>query len=132
MHYLECIALLDYLLKKLHAKDRQQVPIEALSDMFQNLQTIKQRLANEKDSLLATRLNDVMSCYASIVDVKGLTNLTGDMKEAIVSGLMELRTNICLLAYSYFTTHDFEPTDEIVKIMRSVVECAIKEGVLQC
>ena len=80
--------------------------------------------------MLRARLDDITSCYAVAKEAKGLTNLTDDMKKAFVSGINELRSAIYLLAYSYFQVNDFEPTPQIIPIMRSVVQCAIERGVL--
>ena len=130
MHYLECIQMLDYLLGKLHAKERVQVPISVLEDLITVISAVKEKLENETNPMLKARMDDILSCYTIAKEKPNLTNLTEDMKLAIVSGLLELRSETCILAYSYFQVNDFEPTPQIITIMRSVVECAIERGVL--
>lgn len=65
-----------------------------------------------------------------IKSTNGLINLTDAMKNTLVSGISEISDLISLLAYSYFQTHDFEPTNEIIPVMRNVVRVALAKGVL--
>ena len=128
MHYLECIQLLDYLLGKLHSKERVQVPVSVLEDLMTVISTVREKLAEETNPMLKARIDDTLSCYTLAKERPNLINLTEDMKSAIVSGVMELRSECCILAFHYFQTHDFEPTAQIIPIMRSVVETAIERG----
>ena len=82
--------------------------------------------------MLKARIDDILSCYTLAKERPNLTNLTEDMKSAMVGGLMELRSECCILAYYYFQTNDFDESPQIIPIMRSVVEVAIERGVCKC
>ena len=50
LHYLECVALLSYLLKKLQADKRVQVPVSILNDVMTVLIGVNKKLENELDN----------------------------------------------------------------------------------
>lgn len=130
MHYLECIAMLEFLLKKLHNGQRTQVPVSVVDDVRQVLVQVTRKLQNEKDDLLAARLRDVMEALEEVSQIKGALVLTDNMKSALTSGVEELRSAIQLLAYEFYKYNDFELTDELMPIMRGVVQAALDAGLL--
>ena len=71
-----------------------------------------------------------MESVIAIKNTSGLVNLTESMKTTLVVGLNEISDTISLLAYRYFQTHEFEPTNEIIPVMRNVVSVALAKGVL--
>jgi len=71
-----------------------------------------------------------MSSILAIKSTNGLLHLTEGMKNTLTSGISELSNLISLEAYQYFQTHDFEPTEEIIPVMRSIVSVALAKGVL--
>lgn len=131
MNYLECIQLLCYLLEKLHADQRQQVSVSKLDEIQMIVVGINKKLESEYASnpILSARVTDLQSGIISIKDTPGLQVLTEQMKQALVSGIVALRDELCLKAYFYFRTHDFEPTPKVIKVMRTVVEVALAKGV---
>lgn len=78
---------------------------------------------------LGVRVSDVQAGIINIRETPGLTVLTEKMKQALVTGIVALRDELCLKAYYYFMTHDFEPTGKVIKVMRTVVEVALAKGV---
>lgn len=130
MHYLKCIVLLDFLQKKLFAEQRQQVPVSVVNEVQTSIIGVQKLLENEKNPEMNSRLNDLMESTLVIKSTDGLVYLTESMKNALTGGIMDLSNTIALEAYSYFQTHDFEPTDEIIPVMRNVVKVALAKGVL--
>ena len=130
MHYLECIALLEFLQKKLFAGQRVQVPVTVVDEVQTSIIALRKRLEKENNAEIDSRIRDLMESVFVIKSTNGLINLTDAMKNTLVSGISEISDLISLLAYSYFQTHDFEPTNEIIPVMRNVVRVALAKGVL--
>lgn len=130
MHYLECIALLDYLQKKLFAGQRRQVPISTVNEVHTVLVALNKRLGKEQNVEVKIRLRDIMESVVAIKGTEGLTVLTDSMKTTLTSGIAELYSELALLAFEYFKLHDFEPTAPIIETMRKVVSVALEKGVV--
>lgn len=130
MHYLECIVLLQYLLKKLHAGQRQQVPATITEEVLTNIIAVNKRLEKENLPDITMRIRDVMSSTNVIRETQGITHLTDTMRNSLTSGITELQDAICLLAFEYFKTNDFEPTEQIIPTMCRVVQAALAKGVI--
>ena len=131
MHYLKCIAMLDYLLKKLYSEQRKQVPVSTLDEVLQVVDNVIKALPNEQDVMLQVRLQDVQTAAVTIKSTQGILFLTDAMKDAIVGGINEVRAALQILAFNYFVTNDFEPTPEIIPMMRDVVKTAAERGLIQ-
>ena len=130
MHYLECIAMLEYLHKKLHSTQRQQVPISTLDDVQQVLVQVQRKLQNNSTPEIDIRIRDAMEAVEEIRSVQGIMFLTQSMKEALVSGVSELLSTLRLKVFDYYKYNDFEPTEELIPIMRAVVTEALRKGVI--
>lgn len=87
-------------------------------------------MEKENDAEIDSRLRDTLESALIISSTSGLQNLTDSMKTTITSGLSELKATICLKAYHFYQLNDFEPTDEIIPVMRQVVSVALEKGVL--
>ena len=131
MHYLECLSLLNYLLDKLHAGQRQQVAVGTLTEVMTALLSVNKKLSKafEDDPMLENQIQDIMGSLNTIKSTQGLVFLTDNMKEILVDGINDLKGSICLDAYHYFQIHDFEPTEQVIPLMRTVVEVALEKGV---
>ena len=129
MHYLECIALLNYQLKKLCAGQRAQVDKSVADETLQTLVNIQAMLGSESSSI-AMRVNDIMRSIDLIHQQTGLIMLTESMKDALVGGLRELLNDICIKAFNYHKVNDFENTAQIRPLMRQVVEVALEKGLI--
>ena len=130
MYYLQCIAMLEYLLQKLSAGQRVQVPVEVVDEVQNVLVSLNKKLEKENNRDITVRIRDIMEAAIEVRNATGMTMLTDDMKNAIISGVNELLSLIRLLAFNYFKINDFEPTPEIIPIMRGVVEEALLKGVV--
>lgn len=130
MHYLKCIVMLDFLLKKLYAGQRQQVPVSVVSEVQTGVIAIQKMLEKENSPELKQRLNDIMESVIVIKSTQGLQFLTDLMKSTLTSGLTELSDDISLKAYQYFSVNDFEVSEEIIPVMRNVVKVALAKGVI--
>ena len=129
MHYLKCIAMLDYLLRKLHSEQRQQVPIRSMQDIPVVVSSLKQELAQEKDPTLNNQLNDLARA-ANEVSTSNVTYLSNAMKGAIVTGINDLKVTLQLMAFNFYKINDFEVTDTTINIMRDVVKCALANNLV--
>ena len=134
MHYLKCIAMLEYLLKKLCEGQRVLVPVGTLPEIHQSLVAVSQMLENDgqKGAIIRQAIQDILESVSVANQTTGLVYLTDNIKKILVDGIKSVRSDISVLAFSYFTTNDFEPTDEIIPIMRTVVSDALEKGVIQC
>ena len=128
MHYLKCINLFNYLLDKLHAGQRQQAPISVIEEIQNPLLHLTERLNGERIPEVVMRTEDILRAINEIRSTAGLTALTDTMKRTLVDGISELKTIICTKAFKYFQTVDFEPSPEIVPLMREVVSVALQKG----
>lgn len=130
MRYLECIAMLEFLLKKLHSGQRTQVPVTVVDDAQQVMVQLNRKLEDNQDTELRVKLRDTMEAIAEVNNVQGILVLTDAMKQALVNGVTDLLNTLQLLAFDYFKYNDFEPTEEIIPIMRNVVATALLRGVI--
>lgn len=130
MRYLECIAMLEFLLKKLHSGQRMQVPVTVADDAQQVMVQLNRKLEDNQDTELRVKLRDTMEAIAEVNNVQGILVLTDAMKQALVSGVTDLLNTLQLLAFDYFKYNDFEPTEEVIPIMRNVVATALARGVI--
>lgn len=130
MRYLECIAMLEFLLKKLHSGQRTQVPVTVADDAQQVMVQLNRKLEDNQDTELRVKLRDTMEAIAEVNNVQGILVLTDAMKQALVSGVADLLNTLQLLAFDYFKYNDFEPTEEVIPIMRNVVATALARGVI--
>ena len=130
MRYLECIAMLEFLLKKLHSGQRTQVPVTVADDAQQVMVQLNRKLEDNQDTELRVKLRDTMEAIAEVNNVQGILVLTDAMKQALVSGVTDLLNTLQMLAFDYFKYNDFEPTEEIIPIMRNVVATALARGVI--
>lgn len=128
MRYLECIAMLEFLLKKLHSGQRTQVPVTVADDAQQVMVQLNRKLEDNQDTELRVKLRDTMEAIAEVNNVQGILVLTDAMKQALVSGVTDLLNTLQLLAFDYFKYNDFEPTEEVIPIMRNVVATALARG----
>lgn len=129
MRYLECIALLNYQLKKLCAGQRTQVPVSVADETLQTLLNI-QTLLGDNVGELTMRINDIMRAIGIINNTQGMVVLTETMKKTLVDGLTEIHDSICLKAFEYYKVTDFEPTEQIKPVMRRIVQVALEKGVI--
>lgn len=130
MRYLECIAMLEFLLKKLHSGQRTQVPVTVADDAQQVMVQLNRKLEDNQDTELRVKLRDTMEAIAEVNNVQGILVLTDAMKQALVNGVTDLLNTLQLLAFDYFKYNDFEATEEVIPIMRNVVATALARGVI--
>ena len=92
---------------------------------------VNKKLESEYASnpVLSIKVSDSQAGIISIKDTPGLQVLTEQMKQALVDGITALRDELCLKAYFYYRTHDFEPTEKVIKVMRTVVEISLAKVV---
>lgn len=87
-------------------------------------------LEKEENPAIRNQINDIMESIIIVKRTEGLTNLTEAMKNAIGSGINELLCTVAEEAFYFFQVNDFEPTNEIVPVMRKVVTVALERGIV--
>ena len=65
-----------------------------------------------------------------VKSTQGILFLTDTMKLQINSGIEELLSELRLLAFDHFKTNEFEPTEQLIPVMRSIVKEALAKGVI--
>lgn len=81
------------------------------------------------DPLIGVTMNDLLSAMLSVNEnTAGMTNITETMKQELINGVMSVKTEVSNAAFSYYSVTDFEPTPEVTKMMRDVVECYAEAG----
>lgn len=128
MRYLECIEMLTYLLKKVYAGQRKQVPVAACNEVQDVVIQVQKKLESDLLPMEKAIIRDLLNAVNLALDTQGMLNLTDTMKTSVVDGIQELYNAIALKAFEYYKVNDFEPTEEIIPIMRKVVEVAVKKG----
>ena len=130
MHYLECIAMLEYLLKNMCAGQRVQVPVNVVDEVQTVIVALNKKLENEKSPAITVRIRDILEAVQVVKSTQGILFLTDTMKLQINSGIEELLSELRLLAFDYFKTNEFEPTEQLIPVMRSIVKEALAKGVI--
>lgn len=127
MKMLECLAMLKYLLSRLEAGKRVQVPVSTYNEIKQVLIPLYKKVAvfsNDETQLAMEQLIEAVN----LVDVSSLQYLTDAARDAIVEGINFLQDAISMQAFDFFKMNDFEPTDQIIPLMRDVVRVAAMKG----
>ena len=91
---------------------------------------LNQRLEQENDVNLQARIRDTMEAVYVVKNTQGLIFLTDSMMNSLVSGVSELMEMICMLAFRYDQLNDFEPTEQLIPVLRKVVEVALQKGAI--
>lgn len=129
MKMLECIAMLDYLLNALEAGKRVQVPASKYGEVKSVLIPLYKKVAtfsNEQTQLALERLLEAVN----VIDIGSMQYLTDTARDALVEGLNDVKSEVAMQAFEYFTTHDFEPSETVTPLMREVVTVAAMKGVI--
>lgn len=75
------------------------------------------------DAMASVTMTDMIRSVLSIqtADIK-MVNLSEVMKQGLIEGAMKIRNIIASEAFGYYEYHEFEPTPEVIPLMRVVVE----------
>lgn len=81
------------------------------------------------DPLITVTLNDLLSAMISVNENSaGMMNLTETMKQDLIGGVARVKSYVAHAAYGYYSVNEFEPTPEIIPLMRDIVECYAEDG----
>lgn len=122
MKYLDCIEMLNYGLKILHAEERVQVQTNKMPELLMVLMRVAEKVGTEQSVSYATVHNDLLQAIGVVQDMTSVKLLSDNMKQTLVDGLNTLKLEVSKLAYEYYSTNDFEPTEEVIPLMRDVVK----------
>ena len=122
--------MIRYILNKLEADSRKQVPVNVLEELNSAVVDITMKLMDAPTSDILRKLRALQEALATISVTPGTMFLTDRMKVVLVEGFRDLAVEIRLVTFEHFKTNDFEPTDTVVSLMREVVETAAQRGVI--
>lgn len=88
------------------------------------------RLANSQDFEISSKVLDLYTSIYALKDTPGILNLSDQMKVSIVSGITTIKELICVKAFKFFRTTEFDVTDEIIPVMREIVAVALDKGLI--
>lgn len=121
MKYLDCMEMLNYGLQILKENQRVQVPVSKLNELLMVVTRTTERLKDEQTPAFRTTRDDIIQAISVIQDMKSVKYMSDNMKNNLVDGVETLKLEVAKLAYEYYSMCDFEPTKEIIPIMRDVV-----------
>lgn len=81
-----------------------------------------ERIGNEQTVSYAAVHTDLLQAIGVVREMTSVKYLSDNMKQTMVDGINTLKLEIARLAYDYYSTNDFEPTEEVIPLMRDVVK----------
>ncbi len=129
MKMLECIAMLNYLLDQLQSGKRVQVPVSVYEEVKQVLIPLYKKVTMFSDDATQLAIEQLMEAV-NLVDVSSMQYLTDTSRDALVEGVSAVKDAVAMQAFEHFKTNDFDPTADIIPLMRDVVRVAAMKGVI--
>lgn len=122
MHYLEAMELMFHIRELIQTQTRVQVTKAKVQEMRVTISQIMILLQKEikEDAQLNLAFTSIFQVL-DVLDKADFDILPDSMKNTIESGMTRLETEIAILAYHFFEKNEFEPTEEIIPLMREVV-----------
>lgn len=120
--------MIRYLLSKLEANSRKQVPVDILHELRASTVDISTKLSDVSAPGVIRKLRSLQEALSSIEIAPGVMFLTDKMKAAIVECYVDLRTEIHLITFEHYKVNEFEPNETIISLLREVVETAAQKG----
>lgn len=131
MRYLNCLEMLNYILRTLKADTRQAVPVHKMGTVMTSLVTVQSMLVSDQVTsiIIRAKMTDLLNAVVAVENnTAGMTSLTDVMKQELVKGVKELQIGLASEAYSYYWDNDFEDTEEVRPLMRQVVSLYAESG----
>jgi hypothetical protein len=122
------MAILNYGLSVLKENQRVQVPVSKLSEVMTAVMRTSERLGTEATLQFNITRDSVIQAIGVAQEMKDIKFLSDNAKSILVDGLSSLKFEVAQLAYDYYSMHDFEPTEEIIPVMRDVVRTYSQGG----
>lgn len=128
MKYLDSIEMFNYALDVLKAEQRVQVPVSKMTELLMIILNIQKKIGEEMGSQYQSTHMDLLQAIGVVQEMKNVRYLSDNMKSTLVNGVTELKAMVAKTAYNYYMTTEFEPTEEVIPIMRDVVRTYVIEG----
>ena len=129
MKYLDCIEMLNYALNVLKVDSRVQVPVSKMQEVLMILTRLSKRMENDASMQFATLLNDSINAIGVVQSMSSIKYLSDTMKQTLAEGLYSIKFEVATVAFNYYSTNDFEPTDTVIPLMRDVVKTVSLGGI---
>lgn len=128
MQYLDCMEMLNYALETLKDGQRVQVPTSKMSDLMTIILRVSDRIGNEQSLSFKTTKDDLLQAILVVQEMKSVSYLNDSIKQTLIEGFKSLKVDVARLAYPYYSLVDFEPTEEVIPLMRDVVKMYSQGG----
>ncbi len=126
MNYLEALEICLSALEMMQAGKRVQVPrakLDELKNMLSQIMSIVEEMNRTPELNIA--VEGLFNAISAALEIN-MQVLPDAIKGSIESGLLMVKHEVGEKAFEYFTFHEFEPTPEIIPLMREVVACHYK------
>lgn len=121
MKYLDCMEMLNYGLQVLKENQRVQVPVVKLNELLLIITRTTDRLKEEQTPAFRTTRDDLIQAINVVQEMKSVKYLSDNMKNNLVDGIETLKLEVAKLAYDFYSMNDFDPSPEVIPLMRDVV-----------
>ncbi len=128
MKMLECIAMLNYLLGKLEAGKRVQVPIAVYEEIKTVLIPLYKQVSTFSTETTQFSINALLEAVNLVSLGTDIQFIPDAARDALVEGIENVKDAIAMQAFEFYKVNDFEPTETIIPIMRDVVRIAAMKG----
>jgi hypothetical protein len=121
MKYINTMAFLNTALIQIKHNRREPITKSMLKTL---LAVLGKMQSGTSDTRFVQTLSDTIDAVQDILSTDGLTLVPDSIKQQLIQNLLTMKTRTAELAYSYYLFCDFEPTEEIIPIMREIVYLA--------
>ena len=121
MKYLDCMTMLNHALTLLEAGKRVQVQKTKIPEIVLTLNLVNKNMP-DPTSEFQMLMSDTIGGAISVRDMQGIICLSDTMKQTLVSGIESIKFQVASAAFAYYSAVDFEPTPEVIPLMRDVVQ----------
>lgn len=129
MKFLECFAMLKFMLDQLYVGQRKPVPVQTYNEIRNSVIQLEIKLRELQTTADITFYFRQLEEAVGIVDIpQGSVYLTDKTKEVLVDAILEVKKAVALAAFEHFKLVDFEPTPVIIPLMRDIVQIAAEKG----
>lgn len=93
------------------------------------LTRLSKRMENDASLQFSTMMNDSINAIGVVQSMTSIKYLSDTMKQTLAEGLYNLKFEVAKVAFNYYSTNDFEPTDAVIPLMRDVVKTVSLGGI---
>jgi hypothetical protein len=118
MSYIQQLKMINTVLELVNSDNRNPVP-------KQNLCAVLRILTRLPETSITARISgvlaDMIPAIEKLTSTENLGNIPDNIKQKIIRNVYIIKTEIAKLAYTHYRFNHFEPTEDVIPIMREVV-----------